>query len=1039
MTPLPRRILLVEDDFLFYDHILEMLRGAGYIVDHAKSLREALEFVYSQHYHLLITDMALDGHPPQRGETNKGAELLDNIRASVLKNSLTRIVITNYPETAWMDGRKQWYFFRVIEKYDLEPDESDDLSESDYLTRLKKAIEDAFHPGRTIEDRLQAHIYHNPNLTITYVADSDTVLIPAIVKHIMDDEGVKLNEQVYQTSLKQNTDISLPPLSAEVLQQQVYDLIGKLFMDDDKVFISKMIQGLTGASVVRAVPSHITRGPGQRYVLKIGRRDKIEREYNNYRDHVFNQLMGGAITALDTASTRDLGAIKYRFAQNDRNAELREFDMLYFDTDISNEAVANSLRILFESTFWWLYNTRKAELESLTTKYYEAFELQEKGNIQRVVDEIMRNSDLAQYITYFKPQAPEFHVVALDAPLINPIQWLEENKAWGVMTVWYAVTHGDLTGRNIMSDISTLEYQDEALEHCKLWLIDFYRTGRSHILRDHVILETDIKYRLLENWKLETFLELEQRLMLPDYTGKTLKDSQVMQSLARAQHVIETIRDCANDQTHSNQKDEKQLEFYFALLMATLNVIRLKHIKPLQKLKALISASLICSCIQDIKVGGVQYPNLSRLNPRDTQQIPAIGQDNPPPLPSEEIVQALKERRLMLFVGRRAGQDDTYPTPYKLSGELMDEIHYTPISTENHRKLASLYAERRGPDVLRKRHDAYYARFSLPPVFPLIAQLPWGDIFTTNQHSYLETALDAANNVHYIIQHPREFRASHTRLPIVYKLYGSLDDKEAAPPLTDEEYERPEYQDYTRQCQQIMLERLRGGESIILLYPSSTDIETLRNLMKNISEQGMVYIVGKDMPESERVLIGKSRMRYLGVSPIAFLEQMQAAWTASNPDSKKRDQIFISYAHRDAEYLKELLSHLKPLERHGVIPRPWSDEEIKIGESWREAINEALNRARVAILLISPAFINSEFITNEELRPILEARARGEILVFPVALRHVAHSSLDILADIQWANDPAHPIAADKREEARDVAWVDIVNKLASTFGDLLQ
>jgi hypothetical protein len=53
----------------------------------------------------------------------------------------------------------------------------------------------------------------------------------------------------------------------------------------------------------------------------------------------------------------------------------------------------------------------------------------------------------------------------------------------------------------------------------------------------------------------------------------------------------------------------------------------------------------------------------------------------------------------------------------------------------------------------------------------------------------------------------------------------------------------------------------------------------------------------------------------------------------SNPmASTPRDQVFISYSHKDAKWRKDLEIHLKPYLREGSITS-WSDEQITPGSS----------------------------------------------------------------------------------------------------------
>lgn len=156
-----------------------------------------------------------------------------------------------------------------------------------------------------------------------------------------------------------------------------------------------------------------------------------------------------------------------------------------------------------------------------------------------------------------------------------------------------------------------------------------------------------------------------------------------------------------------------------------------------------------------------------------------------------------------------------------------------------------------------------------------------------------------------------------------------------------------------------------------------------------------------------------------------------------------RDQIFISYSHRDNgkdknPWFEQLKIRLGPLERNGVITRYWSDQDIRTGEIWRKAIREAIEKAKVAILLINPEFFDSAFIANHELKPIYEAHKRGELRIIAIACGSSNYKQYDsYLADIQWANDPNKPLESlDPDRGERNQAWTNIIDQVIKAFKD---
>src|SRR6266851_1717169 len=98
--------------------------------------------------------------------------------------------------------------------------------------------------------------------------------------------------------------------------------------------------------------------------------------------------------------------------------------------------------------------------------------------------------------------------------------------------------------------------------------------------------------------------------------------------------------------------------------------------------------------------------------------------------------------------------------------------------------------------------------------------------------------------------------------------------------------------------------------------------------------------------------------------------------------------IFFCYAREDEALLNKLKTHLRPLQRQGLID-VWYDRDISAGTEWEQEIKEHLNSAQIVLLLVSPDFMDSDYCYSVEMKRALERHARGETQVIPIILRSV--------------------------------------------------
>ena len=99
-----------------------------------------------------------------------------------------------------------------------------------------------------------------------------------------------------------------------------------------------------------------------------------------------------------------------------------------------------------------------------------------------------------------------------------------------------------------------------------------------------------------------------------------------------------------------------------------------------------------------------------------------------------------------------------------------------------------------------------------------------------------------------------------------------------------------------------------------------------------------------------------------------------------------RNRIFISYSHQDEKLFKELLVSLKPWQDQGILD-VWTDQRLKASQNWHEEIQQAIDSAAVAVLLISPDFMASDYIRKHEIPPLVKAHEEGKLALTPLFLR----------------------------------------------------
>jgi TIR domain-containing protein len=146
---------------------------------------------------------------------------------------------------------------------------------------------------------------------------------------------------------------------------------------------------------------------------------------------------------------------------------------------------------------------------------------------------------------------------------------------------------------------------------------------------------------------------------------------------------------------------------------------------------------------------------------------------------------------------------------------------------------------------------------------------------------------------------------------------------------------------------------------------------------------------------------------------------------APDPD---RPQVFISYSHHDKEWLDRLRVHLRPLEREALL-EVWDDTKIAAGKRWREEIQKAIEAASVAVILVSPDFLASDFIAGEELPPLLEAAERRGTTLLLLLVAPCWFEKAKFLSPLQAVNAPKRTLLQMDRAE-QEATFVTLAEKV---------
>lgn len=252
--------------------------------------------------------------------------------------------------------------------------------------------------------------------------------------------------------------------------------------------------------------------------------------------------------------------------------------------------------------------------------------------------------------------------------------------------------------------------------------------------------------------------------------------------------------------------------------------------------------------------------------------------------------------------------------------------------------------------------------------------------------------------------------------------------------------------------------RLTQIQAWIGKMPNLRTLDISHNLIKSLPQQIqhislekliasnnlLTTLDGLDLPTIKYLVLSNNKIEYLSLHPSSIA--LSHLWLNGNPcesqvqsikentpsiehiypkvatvhelkkehkyPNMKKHQIFISYSHEDKKWLDDITIPLKTIMNTIGGIDVWDDTRIKTGDRWKEEIELALENAAAAILLVSPNFLASDFIINNELPPILKRASAMGTHIFPICVRKISQTVFkkSKLGDFQFLNPPDKPL-----------------------------
>lgn len=301
-----------------------------------------------------------------------------------------------------------------------------------------------------------------------------------------------------------------------------------------------------------------------------------------------------------------------------------------------------------------------------------------------------------------------------------------------------------------------------------------------------------------------------------------------------------------------------------------------------------------------------------------------------------------------------------------------------------------------------KRHTK-----NIPPIYHLLAKLPFNLIVNTTFDNYLERAFNQAGKFSksYYYNYKRKGleeidpKSISDKTPLIYNLFGSIEKTESLV-LADEdqvEFVRNVVREDPGVPEQIM-EQFDHSKTYLFLG-FNVDHWQFRLLLESLKlkDGNSTHAPNTGIPISattKNLFKKRYKFQFIEDGIDDFLVEMgkrYTVFTEDDPSDEKRNskKVFIAYDDRDKAILDKVETFAHPLVDRKELTI-LHKEKIPFGQEEEEAVRTFMEEADTILLLLSADFLSDATIKERELAWAFEIQAQKNTQIIPVIGRTCA-------------------------------------------------